>query len=82
MLFKKDRKILNLKTKVKNRDILIAKMGKQVEILQQNNNTLNIEVEELQIFKEEVVKIVNQKDTIVNKIDKIIELVDNLDTEN
>lgn len=82
MLFKKDRKILNLKTKVKNRDILIAKMEEQAEILQQNNNTLNIKVEELQIFKEEVVKIVNQKDTIVNKIDKIKELVDNLQTEN
>lgn len=43
--------------------------------LYEQGRELRNEVEELKLFKEKVISIMNSKDTIVNKYDKINELV-------
>ena len=67
---------------IANRDRLIRDMEDQATSLYNDKKRLNIEIEELKEFKEEVINIMNEKDTIVNKYDKIKELVDNLDAVN
>lgn len=79
---RKDRKIANQKVMIENRDKLIGDMEEQANVLYQEKKRLNIEIEELKEFQEAVVNIMNNKGTIVDKYDKIKELVDNLEAAN
>lgn len=79
---RKDRTIANQKAMIANRDRLIRDMEDQATSLYNDKKRLNIEIEELKEFKEEVINIMNEKDTIVNKYDKIKELVNNLEAAN
>lgn len=82
MFTRKDRKIRNLKTMVTNRDRLIKDMEDKMEGLQNQNVDLRNENEELFDFRTKVVDIVKNEKAILNRDDKIKELVDNLHTEN
>ena len=84
MLTKKDKIILNQKTMIKNRDILIGDMEKQAEVLHNENKALRFELEE----KEELIKRIerlvssnmyNNEKAILNKIK---ELVSDFDSQN
>ena len=68
---------------------IVAKQGKQLIELNEENKTLykenkNLRSEnaELFSFRYRVIDIMTRKGTIVDKYDKIKELVDNLQTEN
>lgn len=50
--------------------------------LRNENLDLKLEVRHLQEFKNKVINIITDKGTIVDKYDKVKELVDNLQTEN
>lgn len=50
--------------------------------LRNENLDLKLEIRHLEQFKKSVVSIMTEKGTIVDKYDKIKELVDNLQTEN
>lgn len=52
------------------------------ENLRYENVELTLIIKQLQNFKDRVTEIMNAKDTIVNKHDKVKELVDNLEHEN
>lgn len=82
MFTRKDRKIRNLKTMVANRDILIKNMEDKMEGLQNQNADLRNENSELFDFRTRVIEIVKNEKAILNRDDKIKELVDNLQTEN
>ena len=82
MFTRKDRKIRNLKTMVTNRDRLIKDMEDKMEGLQNQNVDLRNENEELFDFRTKVVDIVKNEKAILNRDDKIKELVDNLEHEN
>lgn len=82
MFTRKDRKIRNLKTMVANRDILIKDIEDKMEGLQNQNADLRNENSELFDFRTKVIDIVKNEKAILNRDDKIKELVDNLQTEN
>jgi uncharacterized coiled-coil DUF342 family protein len=79
---RKDRTIANQKVMIVNRDRLIRDMEDQATSLYNDKKRLNIEIEELKEFKEEVINIMNEKDTIVNKYDKIKELISDDQSQN
>lgn len=85
MLFKKDRKIRNLQAMVSNRDKLIKDMEEQALVLynekqqiKNENEDLRYELKKAMTLCNKVIKIVNNSGTIVDKYDKIKELVNNL----
>lgn len=82
MFTRKDRKIRNLKTMVTNRDRLIKDMSEKMEGLQNQNADLRNENSELFDFRTKVIDIVKNEKAILNRDDKLKELVDNLQTEN
>lgn len=77
------REVIETKSKqIANRDKLIDGQRAEIHAWQEENKELyeqgrelRNEVEELKLFKEKVISIMNSKDTIVNKYDKINELV-------
>lgn len=77
MLTKKDRKILNQKSIIHNRDILISDMEKQAEVLNEENKELRFELEEKNILINKLEKIVDSNKYSNEKvfIEKIKELV-------
>ena len=82
MFTRKDRKIRNQKAMIENRDILIKDMEEQAEAQNAELRDLRYENSELFDFRTRVIDIMTRKGTIVDKYDKIKELVDNLQTEN
>ena len=82
MFTKKDRKIRNQKAMIENRDILIKDMEEQAEIQNAELRDLRNENSKLFDFRTRVIDIMTRKGTIVDKYDKIKELVDNLQTDN
>ena len=82
MFTKKDRKIRNQKAMIENRDILIKDMEEQAEVQNAELRDLRYENSELFNFRTRVMDIMTKKGTIVDKYDKIKELVDNLQTDN
>ena len=82
MFTKKDRKIRNQKAMIENRDILIKDMEEQAEVQNAELRDLRNENSELFDFRTRVIDIMTRKGTIVDKYDKIKELVDNLQTDN
>ena len=82
MFTRKDRKIRNQKAMIENRDILIKDMEEQAEVQNAELRDLRNENSELFDFRTRVIDIMTRKGTIVDKYDKIKELVDNLQTEN
>lgn len=82
MFTKKDRKIRNQKAMIGNRDILIKDMEEQAEVQNAELRDLRNENSELFDFRTRVIDIMTRKGTIVDKYDKIKELVDNLQTDN
>ena len=82
MFTRKDRKIRNQKAMIENRDILIKDMEEQAEIQNAELRDLRNENSELFDFRTRVIDIMTRKGTIVDKYDKIKELVDNLQTDN
>lgn len=82
MFTRKDRKIRNQKAMIENRDILIKDMEEQAEVQNAELRDLRYENSELFDFRTRVIDIMTRKGTIVDKYDKIKELVDNLQTEN
>ena len=79
---RKDRTIANQKAMIANRDRLIRDMEDQATSLYNDKKRLNIEIEELKEFKEEVINIMNEKATIVDKYDKIKELISDDQSQN
>ncbi len=77
MLTKKDRKILNQKSTIHNRDILISDMEKQAEVLNEENKELRFELEEKNILINKLEKLVDSNKYSNEKvfIEKIKELV-------
>lgn len=82
MFTRKDRKIRNQKAMIENRDILIKDMEEQAEVQNAELRDLRNENSELFDFRTRVIDIMTRKGTIVDKYDKIKELVDNLQTDN
>lgn len=82
MFTKKDRKIRNQKAMIGNRDILIKDMEEQAEVQNAELRDLRNENSELFDFRTRVIDIMTRKGTIVDKYDKIKELVDNLQIDN
>ena len=79
---RKDRKIANQKVMIANRDRLIKDMEDQATSLYNEKKRLTIEIEELKEFKEEVENIMKERNTIVNKYDKIKELISDYQSQN
>ena len=75
MFTKKDRKIRNQKTMIENRDILIKDMEEQAEVQNAELRDLRYENSELFDFRTRVIDIMTRKGTIVDKYDKIKELI-------
>lgn len=77
------KEIIDTKTKqIHAREKLLDEQRAEIHAWQEKNKELyeqgrelRNEVEELKLFKEKVISIMNRKDTIVNKYDKINELV-------
>ncbi|MGN1300544.1 MAG: hypothetical protein ACI4VC_04285 [Clostridia bacterium] len=77
------KEIIDTKTKqIHAREKLLDEQRAEIHAWQKENKELydqgrelRDEVEELKLFKEKVINIMNGKDTIVNKYDKINELV-------
>ena len=82
MFTRKDRKIRNQKAMIENRDILIKDMEEQAEVQNAELRDLRNENSELFDFRTRVIDIMTRKGKIVDKHDKIKELVDNLQTDN
>lgn len=77
MLTKKDRKILNQKSMIHDRDILIKDMEGQANVLHEENKELRFELEEKNILINKLEKIVDSNKYSNEKvfIEKIKELV-------
>ena len=82
MFTRKYRKIRNQKAMIENRDILIKDLEDQTEVKNAQLRDLRYENSELSDFKNKIKNIINRKGTIVDKYDKIKELVDNLQIDN
>lgn len=76
MFTKKDRKIRNQKAMIENRDILIKDMEEQAEVQNAELRDLRNENSELFDFRTRVIDIMTRKGTIVDKYDKIKELIE------
>ena len=76
MFTRKDRKIRNQKVMIENRDILIKDMEEQAEVQNAELRDLRNENSELFDFRTRVIDIMTRKGTIVDKYDKIKELIE------
>ena len=76
MFTRKDRKIRNQKAMIGNRDILIKDMEEQAEVQNAELRDLRNENSELFDFRTRVIDIMTRKGTIVDKYDKIKELIE------
>lgn len=77
MLTKKDRKILNQKSMIHNRDILIKDMEEQVKVLHEENKDLRFEIEEQRDLINRIERLVNSnkynnEKAILSKIKELI----------
>jgi hypothetical protein len=77
MLTKKDRKILNQKSMIHNRDILIKDMEEQVKVLHKENKDLRFEIEEQRDLISRIERLVNSnkynnEKAILSKIKELI----------
>ena len=76
MFTRKNRKIRNQKVMIENRDILIKDMEEQAEVQNAELRDLRNENSELFDFRTRVIDIMTRKGTIVDKYDKIKELIE------
>ena len=87
---KRLKEIIDTKTRqIHARDNMISELKKQLNEYKEENlelyeqgKDLRNENEELKLFKDKVVSIMKSKDTIVNKNDKMNELVDDAESYN
>lgn len=87
---KRLKEIIDTKTRqIHARDNLIDKQREEIHQWQEENKELyeqgkdlRNENEELKLFKDKVISIMKSKDTIVNKNDKMNELVDDVESYN
>ena len=79
---RKDRKIANQKAMIENRDKLIKDMQEQAKALYEENKDLRYENEELTEFRNKIIKTINNSGTIVDKYDKINELISDDQSQN
>lgn len=82
MFTKKDRTIKNQRKMIENRNELIKNMEEKENIRDAKIKVLEYEKLKLMNFQDKVVNIMNGDGSIVDKHDKIKELVDDLATEN
>ena len=84
MLTKKDRKILNQKSMVHNRDILIKDMEEQVKVLHEENKNLRFEIEEQRDLISRIERLVNSNKYNNEKaiFSKIKELISDYQSQN
>jgi hypothetical protein len=84
MLFKKDRKILNQKSMIHNRDILIKDMEEQVKVLHEENKNLRFEIEEQRDLISRIERLVNSNKYNNEKaiFSKIKELISDYQSQN
>ena len=77
------RETIETKTKqIHTRERLIDELREENTELYEQGKDLRNENEELKLFKDKVISIMKSKDTIVNKHDKINELVDDVESYN
>lgn len=87
---KRLKEIIETKTRqIHARDNLIDKQREEIHMWQEENKVLyeqgkdlRNEVEELKLFRDNVINIVKSKGTIVDKYDKMNELVDDVESYN
>ena len=87
---KRLKEIIDTKTRqIHARDNLIDKQREEIRMWKEENRVLyeqgkdlRNEVEELKLFRDNVINIVKAKGTIVDKYDKIKELVDDVESYN
>lgn len=79
---RKDRKIANQRAMIENRDKLIMDMQEQANALYEENKDLRYENEELTEFRNKIIKTINNSGTIVDKYDKINELISDYQSQN
>ena len=87
---KRLKEIIDTKTRqIHARDNMISELKKQLNEYKEENlelyeqgKDLRNENEELKLFKDKVISIMKSKDTIVNKNDKMNELVDDVESYN
>ena len=76
---KKD--LRNQKAMIENRDILIKDLEDQTEVKNAQLRDLRYENSELSDFKNKIKNIINRKGTIVDKYDKINEVIISYETK-
>ena len=81
MFTRKDRKIRNQKVMIENRDILIKDLEDQIEVKNAQLRDLRYENSELSDFKNKIKNTMNGKGTIVDKYDKINEVITSDETK-
>lgn len=81
MFTRKDRKIRNQKVMIENRDILIKDLEDQIEVKNAQLRDLRYENSELADFKSKIKNIMTGKGTIVDKYDKINEVITSDETK-
>ena len=81
MFTRKDRKIRNQKVMIENRDRLIKDLREQVELKNEQLRDLRYENSELADFKNKIKNIMKGKGIIVDKYDKINEVITSDETE-
>lgn len=87
---KRLKEIIDTKTRqIHTRDNMISELKKQLNEYKEENlelyeqgKDLRNEVEELKLFRDNVINIVKSRGTIVDKYDKINELVDDVESYN
>lgn len=84
MLTKKDKKILNQKSMIHNRDILIKDMEEQVKVLHEENKDLRFEIEEQRDLISRIERLVNSNKYNNEKaiLSKIKELISDYQSQN
>ena len=81
MFTRKDRKIRNQKAMIENRDILIKDLEDQIEVKNAQLRDLRYENSEPADFKSKIKNIMTGKGTIVDKYDKINEVITSDETK-
>ena len=81
MFTRKDRKIRNQKAMIENRDILIKDLEDQTEVKNAQLRDLRYENSELVDFKNKIKNIIKGKGKIVDKYDKINEVIISYETK-
>lgn len=78
----KTRQIHARDNKISELEKLLNEYKEESKELYEQGKDLRNENEELKLFKDKVIKIMKSKDTIVNKNDKMNELVDDVESYN